>query len=67
MTIRWFTDEDRERMRKEAAEHAEIRAELDRLHRKYARIAHRPTTPAEVEKERRLMRMHATLQIRPWK
>jgi hypothetical protein len=59
VTIRWFTDEDRERMRREAADAAEIGAEYDRICMKYARIASREPIPVDLD-------MFGRLDIRPW-
>lgn len=45
MAMVWFSDEDRERMRRETAEAAEIRAEYDRICRKHAQPASREPPP----------------------
>jgi hypothetical protein len=65
MALIRYSDEDRRRMREHADEQREIHAEWDRLCLKYAEVAHNPTTPAEIERERRLMRVRQSLQIRP--
>jgi hypothetical protein len=65
MAVIWFSHEDRERMRREKAEMAEIGAEYDRICARYARIARRPETPAERERELREMQVRDRLQIRP--
>jgi len=65
ITLIRYSDEDRRKMREEAAEQRESNAEWDRLCLKYAQIAPIQTTPAEIERERRLMRIRQSLQIRP--
>jgi len=65
MTLIRYNDDDRRRMRTEAAEQAETLAELDRLSAEYAGIAYRPTTPAEIERERKLAQVRERLHMRP--
>ena len=50
LAIIWFTDEDRERMRRENAELAGIGAEYDRICFKYARLASREPSPINWDK-----------------
>jgi hypothetical protein len=64
-----YSDDDRRRMREEAAEQAEVSAEYYRIRMKYAGVAKRPTTPAEQEEVLRQIRLHERLYrhpLRPW-
>jgi len=65
MTFIRYGDDDRRRLREEAAEQAEIGAEYLRICRKYAGVARRPTDEAE-ERHWRLLLTRERLQIRPY-
>lgn len=64
MVLIRYSDDDRRRMREQAAEQREISAEWDRLCLKYAEVAPIPSTSVAIEREGRLTRVRESLQIR---